>query len=494
LKAPDSIFNADPEGFRSQNSDRPPAHLVRELIQNALDEDGVTTLDVNVEYHGQRKGTTVTVRDDAPGGVRDARLLFTLWLSDKEDSPTKRGRMGRGFKELVSVSDKTVIRSCSIDAMVFERRRGGVWRRTNSARLGRPERGTEVTAFVGGWGDKAAKDICAFVRRVRAPARISMRLNGEPVAPFAATESYQEWLETVVYEVDRGERVARERFLQTTVECFSPPPGEKAYVYEMGIPVEACDSPVSIDVGQRVILRERRDTLTETYKRTLFAKVLSLRISKLTDEQLKENAALTAAQGFYFLSDQAKQRIAGAWTAGKPFAATPQTRHLATGHHVECVPLRSLPEAVREIVKTVNQNVTDVLDARRGEFCPELHHDAMTPAHDRLVKLWEWIAAGISRPCRVVLRDGNPGAVADFSRDARVLSVYMGASASYVADPAGGAALGTLIHELAHWTAHEDAHGAAFHADGDDVGGAVAAFLLANAEQARLLLAERGQR
>lgn len=48
------IFVADPEGWRSQNLDRPAAHLVRELVQNALDEDGVTYLDVRVTYHGPR--------------------------------------------------------------------------------------------------------------------------------------------------------------------------------------------------------------------------------------------------------------------------------------------------------------------------------------------------------------------------------------------------------------------------------------------------------
>ena len=142
-----AIFEADPEGFRSQQAGRPAAHLVRELVQNAMDEDGVMNLDVLVTYHGSRRGTTVVVRDDAPAGVTDPKLLFTVWLSNKEDSVTKRGRMGRGLKELVSVCDETVIRSCGIDALSFERFAGGRWERKSKPKLGRTERGTEVTAF-----------------------------------------------------------------------------------------------------------------------------------------------------------------------------------------------------------------------------------------------------------------------------------------------------------------------------------------------------------
>lgn len=488
-KTTSDIFVADPEGFRAQNSDRPPAHLVRELVQNALDEDGAVNLDVTVTYHGPRKGTTVVVKDDSPQGVRDLKLLFTIWLSDKEDSPTKRGRMGRGLKELVSVADLTIIRTCSQDALVFKRKQGGAWSRSEKPKLGRPERGTEVSAFVRGWGAKAAEEIVAFLRRIRAPGRITMRVNGEQVVPFAATEVYSETLETVVYEVKDGERASRERHRTCEVQCFSPPPGERAWVYEMGIPVEQCDSPVSIDVGQRVVLRERRDTLTESYKRTLFAKVLSLRIDRLDDDQLRDNATLVAAQHSYFLSGEARARIAKVWTGGKPYAATPASRAAATGHHVECVNLRSLPEAIRDLVRGENQDVSEVLKARQGEFCPEIPAEARTPGQAKLVGFFEWVAAGIGRPCRVTVRSGRPGALADFSRSDRLLSVYAEAvGKAYFSDPAGPKPLATLIHELAHWEAKADEHGAEFHADGDDVGGMVASFLLARAGQARTFL------
>ncbi len=482
------IFVADPEGFRSQNADRPPEHLVRELVQNALDEEGAQNLDITVTYHGPRKGTTVVVKDDSPEGVRDLKLLFTLWLSDKEDSPTKRGRMGRGLKELVSMADLTVIRTCSQDALVFKRRKGGRWTRTIKPRLGRPERGTEVTAFVRGWGEKAARSITAFLQRVRAPGRLTMRVNGAQVAPFVATERYEPMaLPTVMYEVVNGERVARDRTRDCAVECFTPPAGEKAYVYEMGIPVEECDSPVSIDVGQRVILRERRDTLTDSYRRELFAKVLSRRIEQMPDEALRDNSVLTAAAASQHLSYSAKMRIAKVWTEGRPYAANPQDRSNATGHHIEVSNLRALPESVRDIVRTYGENVRDVMERRKDEFCPTLTQLAFE--QQKLVTFWEWVSVGIGRPCKVRLCSGRPGAAADFSRELNLLSIYVEAmEKNWVKSPAGAKQLGLLCHELSHYTPKEDEHGSGFHADSEDVGGAMASFLLNNAEQARLLL------
>lgn len=487
------IFVADPEGFRSQNADRPPAHLVRELVQNALDEDGVTKLDVEVSYNGPRSGTTVTVRDNSPAGVRDARLLFTIWMSDKEDSPTKRGRMGRGLKEIVSVADETTIRSCSLDALHFKRFRGGKWERRTRPSLGRPESGTEVIAFCAAWGKKAALDIAAFVRRIRAPERVTLSVvlhstdeagTSQPVAPFVAAERYVMDLPTVVYEVVDGERVARDRGRETTVECFTPPPGESAWVYEMGIPVEAADGPVSIDIGQRVILRERRDTLTNAYRGELFAKVLSARIDRVPDAALRDNSTLIASTSNWWMSSEAKQRIARVWTEGKPFAATPVDMSAATGHHVPVVNLRSLPEAIRDIVKETGVNVRTVLDARRGEFCPQLTD--LTPGQRRTKQLFEWVAEGIHRPCAVVIRSGEVGTRADFNRNERVLSLYADAlEESFFQDPLGAEQLRVLIHELSHWTPREDEHGSGFVSDVDVVGGQIAAFLTLRAEQAR---------
>jgi hypothetical protein len=189
-----------------------------------------------------------------------------------------------------------------------------------------------------------------------------------------------------------------------------------------------------------------------------------------------------------------KKKIADAWTEGKPFAATPQQMSLATGAHVPVVNLRSLPEAIRSVVQQAGQKVTEVLEARRAELCPEITVD-LTDLERRFIDTWQWIARGVQRPCRVVLRDGEPGALASFDRVSSELSVYVNpawlVAKDYFAWPLKGTQLATLIHELSHWTALEESHGEKFTSDAEDVGGAVAQFLLEHADEA-LARAQQG--
>jgi len=509
----DSIFVADPDGWRSQNLDRPPQHLVRELVQNALDEAGVTKLDVLVTYHGSRLGTTVVVVDNAPQGVKDERHLFTIFLSDKEDSPLKRGRMGRGLKEIISVANKTTIRSMNIDALQFERKQGGEWSRRTLPKYGRTEVGTEVTCFCRAWGKPAAKGIVDFIKRVRAPKNIALNLAFQDlsetdksippvyaqVVPFEAAETYALSLPTVIYEVDDGDRKARDRTRDTTVECFSPPPGEKAFIYELGIPVEeAPSSPVSMDVQQRVILRERRDTVTDSYRRQLFARVLDARVKagRITEpSELRSNVALQAAASPYDLSMETRKLIAQAWTGGLPYATSGEEFARATGQHVEAVQLRTLPEAVRDLLKYngAGVSVKDVLEARKGELCPPLKLEEMAQEMVRFVTFFEYLSAAIKRPCKVTMNKGDPGFTATFDRDTQTMAFYVGPvvkgyGKKYFEDPSAPEPLRTFIHEMAHWKPKEHEHGTEFFADSEAVGGLVASFLLRNAEQVRLHL------
>lgn len=505
-KVTSDIFVADADGFRSQNLDRPPAHLVRELVQNALDEDGVTALDVLVTYHGARQGTTVRVVDNAPNGVADPKLLFTIWLSSKEDSPTKRGRMGRGLKEIVSVANMTTIRSMNMDALQFVRHQGGRWERKMKPRLGRTEKGTEVSAFCRAWGAPAAKSIVEFLKRVRAPSTITMRVGFvdlskvdasvppvmEVVTPFTAAETYNLYLPTVIYENDGGDRKARDRHRDTEVHCFTPPVGETSYIYELGIPVEECkSSPVSIDVQQRVILRERRDTVTDSYRRELFAKVLDRRMEmgKVLSSELTSNAVLTAAQSPYHLSSRSRELIAQQWTAGMPYATSKEDFQRATGSHVNVVLLKTLPESIREVVKLAGTNVRDVLEQRRPELCPPLSGVDLSVEMRKLIAFWEYLAAGIKRPCKVVVAGGLPDAAASFSHEDQTLTLYAAmVGEKFFKDPAGEKQLGTFLHECAHWSPRTHEHGVEFHADSENIGGKLARFMLDNAEQVRMHL------
>lgn len=481
--ATDSVFTADPEGFREQNLGRPAAHLVREAIQNVFDEveNGASVLSVTLTWSAD-EGVRFCIGDNVPGGIRDERLIWTIWLSDKVDSPTKRGRMGRGLKELISVSDETLIVTAGGPAVHFQRSRGK-WVRSSPRKV-RPKAGTIVEGRVKAWRQRDMNDILTYLRRMRPPEGLTFTVNGEEVERRPATERYTLKLPTVVFEqTGDGGRVAREPSKETLVELFHE---DESWVYEMGIPIEPIDYPLSIDVGQRVPLREKRDTLTEPYRRKLYALLLDVRAKHghIKPEDMKDNHVLIAVQAHDHLSPETKKAIADVWTGGKPYAVKPQDVQSATGQHISVVPLRSLPEVIRDITREVGTDVRQVMEERVAVSCCPITD--LNEQQRRFIDVWSWIAAGIKRRCAVVLSTGRPSATASFNRLTRTLTVYVEQIGGFViANPLSAQALSTLIHELSHWKVQEDEHGMGFHADSEDVGGLVAWFLLEHAEEAR---------
>jgi hypothetical protein len=460
---------------------RSAAHLLRELIQNVLDE-AASKCAVTVEYKAGR-GVYVSVEDDVPGGIRDERLIFTIWMSDKQDQPTKRGRMGRGMKELISVSDWTLIRTVGKAAVEFKRQPGGDWSRSHRGGLAR-ESGTLVEAEVRAWKAKDCAEIIAYVKRIRPPQGIELTVNGEQVKRRPPSETYNMRLPSVTFEIEEGERKESNRQFDTLVELFAE---DEPYCYEMGIPIEPIEFPLTIDVGQREPLREKRDTLLSWYKSELFAGLLNKRIAHIPADELKNNYILAAAGADYLLDDATKQRIAHAWTEGKPFATNPLQHSIATGAHVDVISLRAMPEAVRDIVQAMGVNVKDVLAARQPELCPLVPTHVQTTAEIRLVRVWEWIARSIQRPAQMQIRDGKPGAVATFDAARLTLSIQRQEIPNWelwCSQPLKSAQLSLLIHELGHWKVLEHSHGIDYASDVERVGGLVAAFLVAHADEA----------
>ena len=476
----DAVFGADPEGWRTINSGRPAYELLREAVQNALDE-ACTSIEVTVEYADG--GVNYSITDDVPGGIPDERFIWTIWLSSKQDTPNKRGRMGRGLKELISVSDWSLIVSNGCPAIEFKRYRGK-WTRTSPRKV-RPPAGTVIEGRCKLWKSRDVEEAVEYLRRIRPPQGVLLSVNGRNVERWEKkeTETYKLKLPTVVFEDVDGERVERGPRRETDVElwpCTSLSP--VAWIYEMGIPVERIDYPMSIDIGQRIPLREKRDTLTEPYRRELFAKLLDARsqAGKVDHAQMRDNHVLIAAQAPEHLSIATKQDIAHAWTNGMPYATTPEVVKQATGQHLPVASLRSLPEVVRGIVREVGTDAKQVLNERAVAMCAWVDPNKYTVEQRAFVDTWQWIAAGINRTCHVRLCTGKPSVAADFNRETRFLTVYVEVVPKVVADPFSVDALALLIHELAHWRDQENEHGMGFHSDAEHVGAEVAHFLQRN--------------
>ncbi len=103
-------FEVDRAGLRQLVAARPKVFILYELVQNAIDEDGVSTVVVRFELDGRH--ATLAIEDDAPSGFRDLTHAFTLFApSHKAGRPELRGRFNLGEKLVLALCDAATVAS-----------------------------------------------------------------------------------------------------------------------------------------------------------------------------------------------------------------------------------------------------------------------------------------------------------------------------------------------------------------------------------------------
>lgn len=259
-------FEIADDGWRRLSASRPLGRLLLEALQNAFD-GRASRVTVQIAQD------EVVIEDDADGGIVDERLVYTIFLSDKPDDPTRRGRMGRGLKELIAGMHSATVETVGTTVEFSDRGRVSFANdRTRGTRLvlRRPLRTEEV---------EAAK---AMLRLTIPPNGTSVRVDGRMVRrPRAALVLSSCHLETVSV-VDGIERAI---MASTSLSVCTPRRGEIPHLYEMGLPVEAWNLPWHVDVAQRVPLAEGRDTVPDRYKLAVKAALLEGMIHSYLDSR-----------------------------------------------------------------------------------------------------------------------------------------------------------------------------------------------------------------
>ena len=97
-------FDVDKQGLGKQAEEQGMGRLVGELIQNALDEPGVTQIAASLTMIPGRPLADLTVEDDAPEGFHDITHAYTLYAaSRKRANPEARGQFNLGEKLVLAV-------------------------------------------------------------------------------------------------------------------------------------------------------------------------------------------------------------------------------------------------------------------------------------------------------------------------------------------------------------------------------------------------------
>jgi hypothetical protein len=268
-------FEVDEAGLAKLLERRGKAWAAAELVQNALDEDGVTYC--RVEIHAEGRGLArLRVEDDSPEGWKDLSHAWTLFAeSYKKPNAEKRGRFNLGEKLVIAIAKEVTITTTS-GTVVFDA--------DGRRRLrGKTERGSIVTCLL----PMTAAEILEtnqLVRSIIAPAGIRLTLDGEEVAPPRLVGRFSESLLTEVADADGVLKRAKRK---AEVLVYEPRLGEEAHVYEMGIPVVPTGDRWHYDVKQRVPLSLERDNVPPSLLAALRVGALNVGREELTKEDAK---------------------------------------------------------------------------------------------------------------------------------------------------------------------------------------------------------------
>lgn len=245
------------EGLKALNSGKPKAYILRELIQNAWDEE---TKKCEVISSFKSPFATFKVTDDSPEGFKDIRDSYTLFNhTDKRGDPTKRGRFNFGEKQAFSVCTEAKVVTTKGSVLFDKDGRHSSKSKTKC--------GTYVEIKVK--MTKAEYDeVLSTISSYLVPEGIKFVVNGNIVPHKKPFESFKAKLKTELLSGDSFRPTTRVTSVHVHTE-------ENARLYEMGIPVTDIECQYSIDIQQKVPLGTDRDTVSPAYLKDVFAEVLN---------------------------------------------------------------------------------------------------------------------------------------------------------------------------------------------------------------------------
>lgn len=273
MNAKQGWFEVDRAGLARVAGRRTKVFILRELIQNAWDENSTM---VTVEVHPPVKGSgfsTIIVTDDSPEGFADLTHAYTLFApSAKVANAQKRGRFNFG--------EKLVLALC-VEARI-ETTKGTVLFDRSENRRRSPKKTEAGSRFIGTIKLTAAEReaLIAAARAMIPPVGKRTMVNGLEVFPRTPVTSFDHVLMT---EIAGEDGTLKETYAYCKIGVHEVLPGETAHLYEMGIPVVETGDRWHVDIGQKVPLNMERDNVRPNYLADVRAATANHTMEMLTE-------------------------------------------------------------------------------------------------------------------------------------------------------------------------------------------------------------------
>jgi hypothetical protein len=264
-------FEVDKAGLARKLARKHKGFVVGELVQNAWDAEGVSRVDFGCTFHN---GTIkLSARDNSPVGFVDIKHAYTLFApSVKERDCTRRGRFNIGEKLIFALCDRAKVETTTGTILFWRGGRKVLHTKTTS--------GTIISCLMPGT-KQDFDEMLAFSRRLLVPKGIETFVNGELLPSRLPELTFPARLTTEAAN-DAGELRAVNRM--TEVSLHLPAPGETAWVYEMGIPVQETEDKWHYDVAQKVPLSLDREAVRPKFLKAVRLAVFNAAYDRLNEE------------------------------------------------------------------------------------------------------------------------------------------------------------------------------------------------------------------
>lgn len=259
MKTADSWVVADLQGLAKLVEHRPRAFVVYELLSNALDE-ATTRVDISLEKVPGRPFARLVVSDDNPSGFTNLAHAYSLFAeSSKKSNAEQRGRFNMGEKVVLALcrEARIVTTTGTVDFSADGRRREHSRERTAA--------GSRFEALVRMTHAEYAECI-SQLPWVLIPEGVQVRLNGTTIEARRPLSTFDAVLPTVLADAEGALRPTRRK---ARIEVYDPRRGERAMIYEMGIPVVATGDRYHVNVLQKIPLNLDRDNVTPGFLQAL---------------------------------------------------------------------------------------------------------------------------------------------------------------------------------------------------------------------------------
>ena len=268
-------FTVDKKGLAQLYADKPKYIILRELVQNALDE---ARNKIYIEAVKSGKMVTISVEDDG-GGFRSLEDCYRLFGDTyKRYEPEKRGRFNTGEKWAFSLCKSATVFTTS-GTVTFGKRGRKINRRTKK------ESGTIVTVTLQ-MNSEEYQDMWDYMRTWIIPKELDVYMENRIIGRDLHENFFKTFEATLPSEFATKGGNIRPTKRKTYVNLYKSE--GKSQLYEMGIPVFDVDLPYSVDVQQKIPLNSDRDMVTNAFRKAIYTEVLNNSFEELTKDTVSE--------------------------------------------------------------------------------------------------------------------------------------------------------------------------------------------------------------